>query len=125
MFRNSLTFKFGKTIGLLYLFCIAAGIFSIAIEKIYYLLKHVEMPDYGLSFVIIILLNVFVILAANFFIVEIILFIIDCCRIKKIINCNKKAELNIFQQYFDYLLFLISILVPIAYMCAILPNIIR
>ena len=125
MFRNTLTFKFGKTIGLFYLICILSGIFTIVVEKIYYLLKQVEMPDYGLSFVVIILLNAFVILAANFFVVEIILFIIDCCRIKKILSSRPKIELSLLRLGFDYLLFSISILVPIGYMCAILPNIIH
>ena len=125
MFRNSLTFKFGKTIGFFYLICAIAGIFTIALEKVYYLIKQTETPDYGLSFVIIIFLNAFVIFAVNFFVVEIILFIIDCCRIKKLINSNSKTELSLLQQSFDYLLFSISIFVPIGYICAILPYMIN
>ena len=121
--RNTLTFRFGKTIGLFYLFCMAAGIFTIAAEKIYYLIKQTEMPGYGLSFAVIIFLNAFVIFAAIFFIVEIILFIIDCFRIKKIVNGGLKNDSNPLYLCFDYLLFSISIFVPIAYMCAILPNI--
>ena len=124
MIRNTLSFKFGKTIGLFYLICTAAGIFTVAAEKIYYLIKQAEMPGYGLSFVVIILLNAFVIFAAIFFIVEIILFIIDCCRIKKIIN-SSPDELSPLRRYFDYLLFSISIFVPVGYMYAILSNIIK
>ena len=70
----------------------AAGIFTIAAEKIYYLIKQAEMPGYGLSFAVIIFLNAFVIFAAIFFIVEIILFIIDCFRIKKIVNGGLKND---------------------------------
>ena len=43
MLRNTLTFRFGKTIGLFYLFCMAAGIFTIAAEKIYYLIKIAQI----------------------------------------------------------------------------------
>ncbi len=125
MFRNSLTFKFGKTIGFFYLICAIAGIFTIALEKVYYFIKQTVTPDYGLSFVIIIFLNAFVIFAVNFFVVEIILFIIDCFNIKKLISSSPKNGLSLLRQSFDYLLFSISIFVPIGYICAILPNIIN
>ena len=80
------------------------------------------MPDYGLSYVVVILLNAFVILVANFFVIEIILFVINCFRIKKILN-SEKNELSLFRLIFEYFLFSISVLVPIGYICAILPNI--
>ena len=122
MLRNTLTFKFGKTIGLFYLICTAAGIFTITAEKIYYLIRHTQIPDYGLSFVVILLLNAFVIFVANFFAIEIILAVIDCFRIKKIIN-QSKSETNLPRQIYEYILFSISIIVPAGYICAILPNI--
>lgn len=91
MLRNTLTFKFGKTIGLFYLICTAAGIFTITAEKIYYLIRHTQIPDYGLSFAVILLLNAFVIFVANFFAIEIILAVIDCFRIQKsLISQNQK-----------------------------------
>ena len=122
MFRNTLTFKFGKFLGIFYLSCAAACLFTIAAEKIYYIIKQAPVPDYGLIFVVVILINAFVILAANFFVIEIILFVIDCFRIKKILN-SKKEELSLLRQIFEYFLFSISVLVPVGYICAILPNI--
>ena len=111
MFQNTLTFKFGKTIGLFFLFCIAAGVITIIAEKLYYALQHSSPPDYGLAFAVIILLNVFVILTTNFFIVEIILFIVDCLRLKKIKNLQT-AKLPLAKQIYEYLLFVLSITVP-------------
>ncbi len=122
MFRNTLTFKFGKTLGIFYLTCAAACVLTIAAERIYYIIKQVPVPDYGLSYVVVILLNAFVILVANFFVIEIILFVINCFRIKKILN-SEKNELSLFRLIFEYFLFSISVLVPIGYICAILPNI--
>ena len=122
MFRNTLTFKFGKTLGIFYLSCAAACLLTIAAEKVYYLIKQVPVPDYGLLFVVVLLLNAFVILAANFFVLEIVLFIIDCFRIKKNLSC-KKNELSRLRLFFEYFLFSISILVPVSYICAIMPNI--
>ena len=122
MFRNTLTFKFGKTLGIFYLICAAACLLTVAAERIYYLIKQVSTPDYGLFLVVVILLNAFVILVANFFVIEIILFVIDCFRIKKILN-SEKNELSRLRLIFEYFLFSISVLVPAGYICAILPNI--
>lgn len=72
MFRNTLTFKFGKTIGLFYLLCISAGIITIIAEKLYYAVQHTTPPDYGLAFAVIILLNAFVIIIINFLIIDMV-----------------------------------------------------
>lgn len=84
MFRNTLTFKFGKTIGLLYLLSAVSGIITILAEKLFYVLKQAPEPSYGLFFVVVLLLNAGVILVANFFIIQIILFVIDCIKFKQI-----------------------------------------
>ncbi len=122
MFRNTLTFKFGKTIGLFYLYCIAASILTIIAEKIYHLFSHTTPSSYGLFFAVVLLLNAFVIFAANFFIAEIILFIIDCFRIKTIMQTPKIEKTKI-KTIFDYFLFALSLLVPACYIIAIIPNI--
>lgn len=113
MFRNTLTFKFGKTIGLLYLLSIAAGLFTIIAEKIFYAIKHTPVPSYGLFFVVIILLNAAIILVINFVAAEIILFIIDCFRMKKIMKLPV-TELPLSKQIYEYILFFLSLAVPIA-----------
>lgn len=122
MFRNTLTFKFGKTIGLFYLLCISAGIITIIAEKLYYAINHVTPRDYGLAFAVIILMNVFVIIAANLFIIEVILIIIDCIRLKKL-AAIPKIEISLPKQIYEYLLFALSVIVPVCYAAAILTNI--
>ena len=122
MFRNTLTFKFGKTIGLFYLFCISASILTIIAEKIYHLILHTTTSSYGLFFAVVLLLNASVIFVANFFIAEFILFIIDCFRIKTIKQLPK-IETSKIKTIFEYFLFTLSLLVPLCYICAILPNI--
>lgn len=114
MFRNTLTFKFGKTIGLFYLLCISAGITTIIAEKLYYAMKHTTPPDYGLEFAVIILLNAFIIIIINFLIIEIILFIIDCFRFKKIKNLPV-VETSRAKQFYEYLLFILSIILPLIF----------
>ncbi len=122
MFRNTLTFKFGKTIGLFYLFCISASILTIIAEKIYHLILHTTTSSYGLFFAVVLLLNASVIFVANFFIAEFILFIIDCFRIKTIKQLPN-IETSKIKTIFEYILFTLSLLVPLCYICAILPNI--
>ena len=122
MFRNTLTFKFGKTTGLFYLFCISASILTIIAEKIYHLILHTSASSYGLFFAVVLLLNASVIFVANFFIAEIILCIIDCFRIKTIKQLSKIEKSKI-KTIFEYFLFTLSLLVPLCYICAILPNI--
>lgn len=122
MFRNTLTFKFGKTIGLFYLFCISASILTIIAEKIYHLILHTTTSSYGLFFAVVLLLNASVIFVANFFIAEFILFIIDCFRIKTIKQLPN-IETSKIKTIFEYFLFTLSLLVPLCYICAILPNI--
>ena len=122
MFRNTLTFKFGKTIGLFYLFCISASILTIIAEKIYHLILHTTTSSYGLFFAVVLLLNASVIFVADFFIAEFILFIIDCFRIKTIKQLPN-IETSKIKTIFEYFLFTLSLLVPLCYICAILPNI--
>ena len=122
MFRNTLTFKFGKTFGLFYLFCISASILTIIAEKIYHLILHTTTSSYGLFFAVVLLLNASVIFVANFFIAEFILFIIDCFRIKTIKQLPN-IETSKIKTIFEYFLFTLSLLVPLCYICAILPNI--
>lgn len=115
MFRNTLTFKFGKTIGLFYLLCISAGIITIIAEKLYYAVQHTPPPDYGLAFAVIILLNAFVIIIINFLIIEIILFIIDCIRFKKITEMPAE-NITLPKQIFEYFLFALSIIAPVLFL---------
>ena len=122
MFRNTLTFKFGKTTGLFYLFCIVASLFTIIAEKIYHLISHTNSSSYGLFYAVVLLLNAFVIFVTNFFIGEIILFLIDCFRIKKVKQLPK-LETSKIKTTFEYFLFTLSLLVPLCYICAIIPNI--
>lgn len=122
MFRNTLTFKFGKTIGLFYLLCIAAGTITILAEKLYYAIKHITPPDYGLFFAVVLLMNAAVILIANFFFIQIILFLIDCVRLKKIIKMPA-VNTPMPKQIYEYFLFALSVIIPIGYIAAILPNI--
>ncbi len=122
MFCNTLTFKFGKTIGLLYLLSAVSGIITILAEKLFYVLKHAPVPSYGLFFVVVLLLNAGVILVANFFIIQIILFVIDCIKLKKILGQPQK-ECPLSKEIFEYVLFALSLIVPIGYLAAILPNI--
>ncbi len=121
MFRNTLTFKFGKMVGIFYLFCISASILTITAEKIYHLFSNTTTSSYGLFFAVVLLLNAFVIFVANFFIAEIILFIIDCFKIKSIIQIPK-IETTKIKTIFDYCLFTLSLLVPACYIIAIVPN---
>lgn len=114
MFRNTLTFKFGKTIGLFYLLCIAVCIFTIIAEKLYYAIQNLTPPSHGLFFVVIILLNVFVILTTNFLIIEFILLIIDCFRLKKIKNLPV-IQTPLPQKIFECILFILSIIVPFVF----------